>query len=62
MARPPRKYALYKRIHGTRRWKREHPDIQGSKDSIIHLYQTLLLGGRSGYELRIRPTPRKKVS
>jgi hypothetical protein len=63
--RPPRKYAAYYRVLGIHKWKRLHPDIQGSKDSIIRLYQSWLIAGLPGVrksERQIRPVPRKKVS
>lgn len=64
MTRARRKYAAYWRKRGTRRWKRLHPDIQGSKDSTLHLYQTWLinLAFDSNVEAAIRSVPRKKVS
>lgn len=60
--RPPRKYAAYLRIHGTKKWKRLHHDIQGSKDSICRLYQDWLINGSHNAEHQIRPVPRKKTS
>lgn len=61
-SRPPRKYAIYYRKRGVRKWKRLHPTIQGSKDSIIQLYQTLLIYDPiDNREYSIRPIPRKKI-
>ncbi len=64
MARPPRKYAAYHRKRGTRRWKRLHPGISGSKDCMVRTYQNWLISGflvSSNEERIIRPIPRKKV-
>ena len=61
--RPPRKYAAYYRIHGTRKWKRRHPEIQGSKDSIVRTYQDWLIYGEpniTNVERQIRLVSQKK--
>lgn len=59
--RPPRKYAAYYRTYGTRKWKRKHLEIQGSKDCIVRLYQDWLLIGSRNAEYQIRSVPRKKA-
>lgn len=61
--RPPRKYAAYYRKRGKRKWKRRDPEVQGSKDSIIRLYQSWLIifAFDETVEVAIRPVPRKKV-
>jgi hypothetical protein len=59
--RPPSKYGAYWRMRGSRKWKRRDTDIQGSKDSIVRLYQTWLLQASPGIERSIRRISRKKV-
>lgn len=64
--RPPLKYAAYYRKRGTRKWKRKHPDIAGSKQQILKCYQTWLIYGEwskrhDNIERQIHPIPRKKI-
>lgn len=56
-----RKYAAFYRAYGCRLWKRVHPDISGSKASMVHAYQSWLIAGSSKAEHQIRPVKRKKV-
>ena len=60
-----RKYAAFYRLRGTRNWKRIHPDIAGSKASIVRTYQNWLLAegfGPMSVERAVRAVRRKKTS
>ena len=63
--RRKQKYAAFYRERGTRKWRRKHPDIAGSKQQIIRCYQTWLICGDCCYrsdniERSIRPIRSKK--
>ena len=57
-----RKYAAFYRTHGCRNWTRIHPDICGSKASMVRAYQNWLIAGSRKAEHQIRPIRRKKSS
>jgi len=60
--RKSRKYGMFERERGTRRWSRKFPNLEGTKEAMVRIAQNWLIEGAFNptYERELRPLPTQK--